>query len=176
MNDWIKWLNPTAPIGSQPEALSAARASAVAIFVGVLWGCVGVIWLMTAGKAGMDAALAQAAADTPEAAGMAGVMTGAAIGAAVFFVVIQAILGFVQWKWPNIVIPIIFVILVVYGLVMALVGLTMMSNPEVAAAAANNPMWMSVLGIVILIAQALWHVSGIRGARALDRYKADAAI
>lgn len=176
MNDWIKWLNPTAPIGSQPEALSAARASAVAIFVGVAWGCFGIIWLMTAGKAGMDAAMAQAAADTPEAAGMMGVMTGAAIGAALFFVVVQAILGFVQWKWPNIVIPIIFVILVAYGLVTSLLGLMMMSNPDVAAAAAANPIWMTALSIVILVAQLLWHVAGIRGARALDRYKSTAAI
>ena len=46
----------------------------------------------------------------------AAAMTGAAIGGAIFVVVIQLVLGLVQWFKPNIVIPILFTVLVVYGL------------------------------------------------------------
>ena len=48
MTDWIKASNPTAPITTEAEAIGATRASAVAIFLGVLWGIVGIFYLMTA--------------------------------------------------------------------------------------------------------------------------------
>ncbi|MDP2116391.1 MAG: hypothetical protein Q8J71_03235, partial [Brevundimonas sp.] len=62
MTDWVRASNPTAPITSEAEAIAAARASAIAIFLGVIWGIVGIIYLMTAGQAMMEAAMAQAAA------------------------------------------------------------------------------------------------------------------
>jgi len=54
----ISSMNPTAPINTRPEAIAAARASAIAIFIGVALGIVGVIYLATAGSAVMEAALA----------------------------------------------------------------------------------------------------------------------
>lgn len=39
MSEWIKAMNPTAPITTEPEAVRAARASAIAIFLGVAWAC-----------------------------------------------------------------------------------------------------------------------------------------
>lgn len=164
----ISSMNPTAAISTRPEAIAAARASAIAIFIGVAWGVVGVIYLMTAGSAVMEAALADAAAQNPDAAsmsGMAGFMTGAAIGTAIFMVVIQLILGLVQWFKPNIVIPILFTVLVVYGLGSTLLGLTMM-NAQVAGA---NPMWFTVLGLLVLIVELVLHIAGIRGASALNK-------
>src|SRR5690606_8579872 len=123
MTDWVRASNPTAPINNEAEATAAARASAIAIFLGVLWGIVGIVYLMTAGQAVMEAAMAQASADAPEMAGMAGVMTQAALWMSVGLVVIQLVLGLVQWAKPNIVIPIIFVILVAFGLVSGLAGM-----------------------------------------------------
>ncbi len=167
----ISAMNPTAPITDRTQAIAAARSSAIAIFIGVAWGIVGVIYLMTAGSAAMEAAIAQAAAESPDAAsmsGMAGMMTGAAIGGSIFVVVIQLVLGLVQWFKPNIVIPILFTVLVVYGLGSTLLALTMMGG-EVAGA---NPMWFTVLGLVILVIQLVMHIAGIRGANAMNKMKA----
>lgn len=166
----ISSLNPTAPINTRPEAIAAARASAIAIFIGVAWGIVGVIYLMTAGSAAMEAAVADAVAQNPDAAGMsgmAGMMTGAAIGGAIFVVVIQLVLGLVQWFKPNIVIPILFTVLVVYGLGSTLLAMTMM-NEQVAGA---NPMWFTVLGLLILVVELILHIAGIRGANAMNKMK-----
>lgn len=164
----IASMNPTAPINTRPEAIAAARASAIAIFIGVAWGIVGVIYMATAGSAVMEAALADAAAQNPDAAsmsGMAGLMTGAAIGTGIFIIIIQLVLGLVQWFKPNIVIPILFTVLVVYGIGTTLLGLTMVNN-EVAGA---NPMWFTVLGLVVLVVELVLHIAGIRGANALNK-------
>ena len=89
MTDWIKASNPTAPVTTEAEAIAAARASAVAIFIGVIWGAVGVALLMTGGSAEMEAAMAAASADTPEMAGMGGAMVQIAMWTAIGFCVIS---------------------------------------------------------------------------------------
>lgn len=174
MTDWVKASNPTSPITTEAEALAAARASALAIFLGVLWGIVGVIYLVTAGQALMDAAMAQAAVDSPEVAGMSGIVTQAAIWMAVLVVVIQLVLGFVQWTKPNIVIPIIFVILVAFGLVSTVTTAMGVGQADVPAGAAA-PQWQIWVGLIILVIQLVMHIAGIRGARALDKIRMDAA-
>lgn len=174
MSEWIKAVNPTAPITTEPDALRAARASALAIFLGVAWGVVGVAILLTTGAAAMEAAMAQAAADAPEVAGMTGAMTQIALWGAIGVTVIQLVLGLVQWTKPNIVIPIIFLILVIYGLVTSLIGLSMMGSPDIPDAA-RTPLWQIALGLIILVIQLVMHIAGIRGARALDKLRMDAA-
>lgn len=174
MTDWVRASNPTAPITNEAEATAAARASALAIFLGVLWGIVGIIYLMTAGQAVMEAAMAQASADAPEMAGMTGIMTQAALWMSVGFVAIQLVLGLVQWAKPNIVIPIIFVILVAFGLVSGLMGMMMVGQEGMPAAAAA-PAWQTWGGVVILVVQLILHIAGIRGARQLDKLRFEAA-
>lgn len=166
----ISSMNPTAPITTRPEAIAAARASAIAIFIGVAWGIVGVIYLATAGSAVMEAALADAAAQNPDAAGMsgmAGLMTGAAIGTGIFIVIVQLVLGLVQWFKPNIVIPILFTVLVVFGLGSSLLGLM---GPAAQAPGAN-PMWFTVLGLVVMAVELVLHIAGIRGASAMNKLR-----
>ncbi|MGV8928169.1 MAG: hypothetical protein ACOH1E_00320 [Brevundimonas sp.] len=163
-----------APINTEAEATAAARASAIAIFLGVLWGIVGVIYLMTAGQAVMAAAMAQASADAPEMAGMTGAMTQVALWMSVGFVVIQLILGLVQWAKPNIVIPIIFLILVAFGLVSGVFGLVMAGQPGMPETAAA-PAWQTWLGMIILIVQLILHSAGVRGASRLDKLRFQAA-
>lgn len=170
MTDWLRASNPTAPITTEAEALAAARASALAIFLGVLWGIVGVVQMFMS-QAEMTEAAAAAAASDPAAAGMVGAMVQGMLYFAVAMVVIQAILGFVQWAKPNIVIPIIFAILVVGGAAMAAIG--MMAATEEARQTA--PMWQTIVGFIILAIQLLLHIAGIRGARQLDKLRMDAA-
>lgn len=174
MTDWIRASNPTTPITTEQEAVAAARASAIAIFLGVLWGVVGIVYLMGPGQAVMDAAVAQASAQSPEAAGMAGMMANGILGMSIFFVVVQLIIGLVQWAKPNIVIPIIFALLVAFGLITGLMAALGVGQPEGAAATAN-PVWMTWGSLVILIIQMVLHISGIRGAQKLDKLRMAAA-
>ncbi|MDP3801014.1 hypothetical protein [Brevundimonas sp.] len=174
MTDWVRASNPTAPITNEAEAIAAARASALAIFLGVAWGLVGLAILLTSGSAAMDAALADAAADAPEMAGMGEMLTQMAIWTAVGMIVIQAVLGLVQWAKPNIVIPIIFVILVAFGLVSGLFGLAMQGQVDVPQAA-QTPVWQIAVGIIVLVIQLVLHIAGIRGARQLDQLRFEAA-
>lgn len=174
MTDWIKASNPTAPITTEAEAIGATRASAVAIFLGVLWGIVGIFYLMTAGQALVDAAIAEATAQTPEAAGMAGLMAQGLLGLSIGLVVIQLIIGLVQWFKPNIVIPIIFAILVAFGLITGLMEALDVGQPEAAGAFAN-PVWLTWGGLAIMVIQLVMHIAGIRGARALDKLRMAAA-
>lgn len=174
MTDWIKASNPTASITTEADAIAAARASALAIFLGVIWGAVGVFLLISGGSTEMEAAMAQASADAPEMAGMGALAMQIAIWTAVGICVIQLVLGLVQWAKPNVVIPIIFAILVAFGLASGAFGLVMAGQagmPETAAA----PSWQLYVGLVILVIQLVLHIAGIRGAGALDRIRMAAA-
>ncbi len=174
MIDLKRALNPTAPITTESEAIAAARASAVAIFLGVLWGVVGIIYLMTAGQAVMEAAVAQASAQSPETAGMAGMMAQTALWMSVGLVVIQAILGFVQWSKPNIVIPIIFAILVAFGLVSGVLSMAMAGQAGLPEAA-QTPAWQLWGSFIVMAVELLLHITGIRGASKLDKLRMAAA-
>ena len=72
MTDWSKAINPTAPLATEEDAISAGRGSAIAIFLGVAWGIVGIVYILTAGQAAMQAAVSQASADAPGMAGAVG--------------------------------------------------------------------------------------------------------
>ncbi|SFS70556.1 hypothetical protein [Brevundimonas viscosa] len=173
MTDWAKAMNPTAPLNTEAEALAAARASAIAIFLGVIWGIVGVIYLMTAGQEAMAAAMAAAGGDEATA-GMAGSMAQVALYMSIGMVVIQAILGFVQWTKPNKVIPILFIILVVYGLGSTALSQLMadqMGVPE----GSQGPLWLVAAGFVVMIVQLVLHIAGVRGAAKLDKVRMEAA-
>lgn len=171
MSDLVKGMNPTATITNESEAKAAARASAIAIFLGVVWGVIGIVWLMGPGAAVMEAAMAEAAAATPEAASMTGMMTGAAIGMAGVMVVVQLILGLVQWFKPNMVIPILFIVLVVYGLGSTALALTMAGQMEGMEAAAAAPAWQTWGGLALLVIQLVLHIAGVRGASALRKFR-----
>ncbi|WP_298095952.1 hypothetical protein [Brevundimonas sp.] len=173
MTDWIKAVNPMASITTEAEAIGASRASALAIFLGVIWGAVGVYFLVSGGSAEMEAAMAAAAADAPEMAGMGEIAVQIAIWSAIGLCVIQLVLGLVQWAKPNVVIPIIFAILVAFSLLSGLFSMVMSGQEGVAEAAA--PGWQLYVGLVILVIQLDLHIAGIRGARALDRIRLAAA-
>lgn len=171
MTDIVRAINPTATISNAEEAKKAARASAIAIFLGVIWGVIGLVWLMGPGAAVMEAAMAEAAASTPEAAGMTDMMAGAAVGIAGFMIVIQLVLGLVQWFKPNIVIPILFTVLVVYGLGSTVLGMMMAEQMDLGSAAAATPAWQTWGGIALMVVQLLMHITGIRGASAMGKFR-----
>lgn len=169
MSGWISAINPLSTPKTEPEARRAVRASALAIGLAVLWHSWGVYYMMTDGRAVMETAMAEATAATPEAAGMMGAMTSIMLGVGVAMVVIQIILGLVQWFKPNIVIPIIFTILVVYGL--GSTALSQMMVEQAQMTVPTVPMWQMVLGYVVLVVQLILHIAGIRGASVLSKLR-----
>lgn len=172
MTDMVRAMNPAATISNADEARAAARASAIAIFLGVVWGVIGLVWMMGPGAALMEAAMAEAATSSPEAAGMAGMMTGAALVFAGVLIVIQLVLGLVQWFKPNIVIPILFTVLVVYGLGTTVLGVVMADQmQEMGATAAAAPAWQIWGGVAVMLVQLILHIAGIRGASALRKFR-----
>ena len=169
MSDMVKGMNPAAAITNAGEAKAAARASAIAIFLGVIWGVIGLVWMMGPGAEVMQAAVAEATAANPEAAGMAGMMTGAAVGIAGFLIVCQLIFGLVQWFKPNIVIPILFTVLIVYGLGTGVWGVMMADQMDMGAAV--GPTWQTYGGLVLMVVQLILHIAGIRGASAMNKFR-----
>lgn len=169
MSDWIKAINPTAPITNEHEALRAARASAIGVAVGVAVGIVGIVQMII--KKDEIIAAAEAAAADPAVAGMGSTMAQVALYFAIGLVIIQAILAFVQWAKPNIIIPILFAVLVVGGVLLGLIGQAMPSPVE----RPDIPVWQVALTYIIAIVQFVLHVAGIRGASKLDKLRYEAA-
>jgi hypothetical protein len=157
MSDWIKAMNPTAPITTEAEALRAGRASAVSIFIGAAVGAINVAW---------TAMNPDAAANTNAAAGQAALWIAGAT------VVVQLVLGWVQWREPRKVIAIIFLLLIAFGV------LTTLAAPMMAGMVPDMPvipMWQIALSLVIMAIQIVLHVAGLRGIGKLDALQMDAA-
>lgn len=168
MTDWVKASNPTAPINTRPEAIAAARASALAIFLGVAFGIFGVVKTMTGGTEAMEAAMMENAQGDAAVAGMASAMAGAAVVMSIAMVVVQAVFGLVQWAKPNRFIPILFIVLVAFGLLSSVSGLAMVSQMDLPAAA-QTPLWLTVLSLVVLLVELVMHIAGYRGAAKLNQ-------
>lgn len=168
MTDWVRASNPMASIGTEAEALAAARASAIAILVGVLYGAFSLVVGMAAVRAGVEA---QLAAEPP--AGMtADLLVNIALGMGVFLLLVQLVLGWVQWARPGVIIPIIFAILVGWGLVQ--IAFSIQAAASLGPDALQAPIWTTVVAAAVMLVQLVLHIAGIRGARALDRLRMEA--
>lgn len=175
MSGWMKAMNPLSTSSNEAEARRGARASALGIGVGVLTGVWGVIYMTTLGKETIRTAMDVAAANagSPEAAAMMGPMASIMVGIVVLTIAVQVILGLVQWFKPNIVIPILFTIFVVYGLGTSL--MVPLMNPQMTAqmqaATPDVPIWQTALSWLALAIQLVLHIAGIRGAAALEKFR-----
>lgn len=166
MSDVIKALNPAMPINSEADAVAAARASAVSIFIGVVWGAIGLYMMMNGGQEAMKAAMEA----SPETAGMGDMMIQGALYMGVGIVVIQLVVGLVQWFKPNMIIPILWMVLVVFGLGSTVLGLVTAGSVDIPEEA-RGPAWQSWANMAVLAVQFVLHVSGIRGGSALGKFR-----
>ena len=159
MTDWIKAFNPGSPITTEAE--SAARASAVAMFIGALVGVVSLAWAVA------NPAELQAAVDAASAANPAG-----AASTAGGFAALQLILGVVQWRNPGKMLAILFMVLVIFGIV------STAATPLIASAMPNipaTPMWQIALSLVVMVVQLILLIAGLRGIGRLDRLQMESA-
>ena len=174
MTDWVKAMNPTSQATTEAEALAAARASAIAMFIGAIYGAVGVFMMLNGGMAEMEAAMAAASGGDAATAAMSGSMAQFALYAAIFFAVLQAILGFVQWTKPNKVLPILFIVLIVYGIGSTALSQMMAGQMNMPETAANSPILIAV-GYVVMVVELVLHIAGIRGVGKLDEIRTSMA-
>lgn len=170
MSDMIKAMNPTAPITTEAEAETAARSSAISIFIGVIFAIFSVIWLVT-NPQDLSAAMAEQGLSGAEAEAAAGMGAQFALWSAVGLAVIQLIFGFVQWKNPKKFIAILFIVLLVLGLVSTLATPLMAGMPGAVAV----PIWMTALTLVVYAIQLVLHFAGLRGMNKLDALQMNAA-
>ena len=176
----MTYLLPTSPITNEAEATKAARASAIAILIGVIYGVFSIILTWTSMAAIKAAATASAAASAqpggPDAAMVAEVAVQSALWMGVGFTMIQAILAFVQWRRPNKIIAIIFLCLIAFGILSTLASVAMMSSGAIPTGSApTTPMWQIVLGLVVMVVEAVLHITGLKGISKLDKIQMEAA-
>lgn len=169
MNDWLKAMNPRSPITTEGEAFRAARSSALSIIIGVIVGLASLAWSYANPQILSDAVAqggAQLSAEQLAGAAQLALYTGG------FLVMVQMILGAIQWRSPKKFIAILFMVLVAYGI------LSNLAAPVLAGMMPNVPqvpLWQVALSIVILIAQMILHFAGLRGIKRLDEIQMDQA-
>ncbi len=171
MSDWIKAINPTGPITTETDASAAARGSALSIVIGVVVGIIGLVWTVL-NPADVEAAVALAGAESPEAASAAAMGAQAGIWLGGAMVVIQAIFAFLQWRDPKRWIAILFLVLLAFGIVSTLAAPAL---ADMAPGTPVPPMWQIALSLVIMALQVVMHVAGLRGIGRLDQMQMDAA-
>ncbi len=169
MTDIIKAMNPTAPLTTEAAALAAAKVSAVGMVIGAVNTAVGG-WYASTPEASAAAAqiVEQFTGQTPDPAALAQ-QAQMGLYMAGGFVLLQLILAFVQWKKPNMALPIIFLVLVIWALGGSVLALAM------PAIGGTQPMWLTLFTLITMLIAAIMHIAGIRGASALDKLRTQAA-
>nr|WP_314431335.1 hypothetical protein [uncultured Brevundimonas sp.] len=148
MNRRFSFPNPFGPVDSGSTAQAMARLSAVAFW---LWAATGL----------MQAGLVWYASDASYAE-----FRGATTGFAVFFALTAGLLGWMQWRRPNRILP-------VFGLAWALYELSSFGVSLLVGAplgVAGVPAWGGMIAATAMLACVVLHVGGLRGATALARF------
>lgn len=168
MSGWISAINPFSTAKTIPDARRAARASALAIGIGVVWA----LWrlidqFLGSGTEVMRDAMAQGMGAAPNAEAMIDIMMPLVLGLSVVTVIVQAVLGLVQWFRPNFVIPVLFLGLTVFGLMSMVRAFVMVQQMHMTIP--DVPLWQTVVGWSLMALQTILHIAGLRGARALSK-------
>lgn len=163
--------NPTSPITTEAQAEAAARSSAVAMFIGAVVGVASVVWNVANPQ---DIQAAVSAASAAEPGGAATAAAGAQVGLymAGGLAVVQAILGFVQWRNPGKFLAWLFIVLVLFGIVSsAATPLLTASMPNIP----HVPAWQIALSIAVMVVQSVLLFAGLRGIGKLDALQMEAS-
>lgn len=147
MNRRFSFPNPFGPVDSGSTAVTMAHLSA--------WG----FWLWAAAGL-MQAGLVWYAAEASYAE-----FRGATTGFAVFFALIAAFLGWMQWRRPNRILPVFGLAWALYELSSTAVSL-LVGGP---LGVAGVPTWGGVIAAAAMLACVALHVGGLRGAAAMAR-------
>jgi hypothetical protein len=169
MTDIIKAMNPTTPLTTEDSALAAAKVSAVGIVIGAIHQAVGTWYASTPEAAAAASAMVEElTGQTPDAAALAQQsQTGLMLGGVL--IVIALILALLQWRKPNGVLPILFLVLVIWSLGAAALALV------IPAWSASQPLWLTLFSLVTMAVATSMHMASIRGVSALNKIRMAAA-
>lgn len=169
MTDMIKAMNPAAPLNTEEAALAAAKVSAVGMVIGAIHTAVGGWYASTPAAQEAAARIVQdLTGQAPDPAAMASQAQMGLIISGVF-VVLQLGLAFLQSRKPNMILPIMFLILCVWALGSSALALA------VPAFGGSQPMWLTAFSIIAMIVAIITHIASIRGVSALDKIRTRAA-
>lgn len=167
--DVIKAMNPTAPLNTEEAALAAAKVSAIGMVLGAIHTAVGGWYASTpAAQEGAAQIVQDLTGQAPDPAALAAQSQMGLIMSGVF-VVLQLGLAALQWRKPNMILPIIFLVLCIWALGSSILALV------VPAFGAAQPMWLTVFSIVLMLLAVIKHIASIRGVSALDKLRTKAA-
>lgn len=179
MIDLSRWINPTTVLTTEAEARAAGRAGAAGAFLQAANGLLGalVVALNIDGYLGVMRRTTAAVYGEGSEAGRAGLamMTPAMvyfiIATSVAVALVYVVLGWVQWRKPNVVIPLLLGLLSGYGL------LTMvLSVLNGKAAQIQSPVWQLCLGVVVGLVSVVFFYNGFRGADRLSKLRREAVV
>lgn len=173
MTQWTYLINPAAPLRGPSEARAAAGASSFALIISGAMSAVGAA-LMSQQVDAMRMAASEEALrfhdQSPQTSAiLQGMVENGMIEMGVGLVAVWAVLQFVMaaWHWRRrgAVIPIIFLVLLVYRLGDRLVQLVV--SPSVFS------VWTGV-AVALLVVCILLHATALRGASRIDQIRRDA--
>lgn len=157
MTNWAKALSPFDKATSEEEAVAQARASSVALVIAAIVGIASYFMMQS-----YYPVMAEAMGDATKAGAMAqqGLYTSIGIG------VLQLGLAALQWFKPNKIIPWIFMILCLLGVLS--IAMILMPSPL-----PPPPMEATFVGWAANVICVLLHIAGIRGAGAIARFRGE---
>ena len=157
MTDLLKTINPATRIETEADARAVARASSIALWLSAARYVVATGSLLANFDRVRELAATQAEALGPAAS--VEVMAYAIVAGPAVIAVVEIAAGVWQWKRPGVIVPIIWLILIAYGVF----GLVQGGGS------------LTVTGgllALLLVVCAVLHASAIRGATALARFRA----
>lgn len=179
MIDLSRWINPTTVLTTEADAHAVGQAGAAGAFLqaanGLLGALVvaldidGYLALMRRGMAaiygeGSEAGQAGLAMMTPA-------MVYFIIATSVATALVYVVLGWVQWRKPNVVIPLLLGLLSAYGLLTMFLSLL---NGKVAQI--QTPVWQLFLSVVVGLVSVVFFYNGFRGADRLSKLRREAVV
>lgn len=176
---WLTAANPFHRARTADEALRQARIGSVALLIMAVSGILSTLWTYLR-RDDLEAFMAQAMAADPQLAGsemaqgMISGMTTFTLALGVIFVAVYLILAIVQWQRPSHWIPIILLVIALWGILTMVQALVIPrpNMPSMQDALAMTPVWMRGLGYAEQIVTTVLLIASWRGAWALKtRFK-----
>ena len=160
MTDWTKAIHPTRALDTEALALAATRASSIGMVIGAVRDAVLAWYTANAGAEATRLAVDQMT-QRPESAEQMQAATQIGLAGAVFVVLLQLVLAVVHWRKPTSLLPLVFLMLVVWALGTGTLALIYVLS---GAGTEAQPIGMILLTLLTMTAAAFLHAIAIRGA------------
>lgn len=160
MTDWIKAIHPTATLDTEAHALAATRASSIGMVIGAGRDAILAWYAANAGAEATRLAVDQMT-QRPETAEQMQAATQIGLAGTIVMVVLQLALAVVHWRKPSSLLPLVFLMLVVWALGSGALALI---NALGGQGSTMQPMGLILMTVATMTAAAILHATAIRGA------------